>query len=161
MPQHRNPWHQHGGMYRSVNDLTVPWVASPVSDAPDLSFGASSGSIHLKPVVNINPPVIINRRSRCRLGRMIESWRSKFLSGIARHAIDHGIGKDVQIDDAATARKFEGPLPRILPHEWKAWGYYHRPTINGVVVNNTCAFTWPQSYCNYLKFASSQISTPN
>ncbi|KAL4264066.1 DUF6699 domain-containing protein [Pleurotus pulmonarius] len=118
----REPWMQFGGFYRPINDLSQPWVASPAVTTQTLPLAKFALAIHERPVA-------VDDGDRGKKHRR-KAWR--FLDRLRGSGSPSSTKRNVSVPATEPFMSDQVPLP-----EWKAYGYYACPRVNGVVVRNS------------------------
>ncbi|KAF9023420.1 hypothetical protein BDZ89DRAFT_1069906 [Hymenopellis radicata] len=128
------PWedhNKHGKFYRNVEGLDRPWLPSPVSSE------VASGPSDMYPYPYdarwrppTAPPLKVHYIGAHRRNLMTR-WLLRLLRRDRMNLV-HEI-------PMYHPYELDPPMPRYPPiplSEWKAWGYYARPNINGMHVHN-------------------------
>ncbi|SJL05853.1 uncharacterized protein ARMOST_09189 [Armillaria ostoyae] len=124
-------YNRHGGFYRPVKDLLAPWTPSPLRPAVPLPSEQSSQTpLKIPPA----PPYIIKTRyydvrahERSRLVRLIRHVLRLDYKVVKREIpMYHPLELDPPVPK----------YPSVPLSDWKAWGYYAWPSVNGGFVCN-------------------------
>ncbi|KAH7920076.1 hypothetical protein BV22DRAFT_1040288 [Leucogyrophana mollusca] len=131
------PWPDNGGPYRWVEDWDTPWVSSPIAppgpyQTPKFDgFPWSAALIHEE-----GGDEWKERRIRERRADRIVNSEKRRIKAMALWKSVKDLFHDSDGSKGKKGKKFPTTLPYVPPDRWKAYGYWARPTINGVQVHN-------------------------
>ncbi|KAH7887212.1 hypothetical protein F5I97DRAFT_1807635 [Phlebopus sp. FC_14] len=128
----RQPWPANGGIYRAVDSWDVPWVPTPPLTFDNPKFDGFPWDASLIHKESSEEKRIRRRRERA-AQRLIDAERRKKKCSRFWRSF-----KDL-FDDEENGKggwKLNPTLPFVPPWQWKAYGYWARPVINGVQVHN-------------------------
>ncbi len=154
---------KHGKFYRNVESLDRRWLPSPVSSEvasmPSDMYPYPYDARWRPPTA---PPLKVHYIGRTQQRNLMTRWlqrllresRSVFWSTNTAEVVEDRNRMDL-VHEIPMYHPYEldPPMPRYPPiplSEWKAWGYYARPNINGIHVHNQCECLWHHS-CEPLK----------
>ncbi|TFK23129.1 hypothetical protein FA15DRAFT_490702 [Coprinopsis marcescibilis] len=159
--QKKPRWQQHGGFYRPVHDISQPWQPSPRISSPQPILNAPAYQVPLR--ANGSPATSEESgetlMSEVAVGTLIERKakrvrRRSTLTRLKRRII-RWLDSSLELEGQVRRPWSEPPETHVRPqsspvvshrvqlNEWKEWGYYARPYVNGVQVYNT-----PSPYLN-------------
>lgn len=128
----RPEWYHHGGFYRSV-DLNVPWVASPQYHAKPIppTFVQFQPITVLPPSLDYSKSITSSKKKQrgFNVFQILKEWM--------------GDGTRVIYGASPSEETPQAPPMEVSMDEWKAWGYFARPTVEGVEVQNYPSTTPP------------------
>ncbi|KAG5642346.1 hypothetical protein DXG03_002970 [Asterophora parasitica] len=140
-------WMQHGGFYEPIDDLSTPWVGSPIIDKPQTApYAFISSPAHpkprplpppttapeIEPAVETTEPYAASRANRGR--RVISRALRKLADMIAKE--DKPI-RPSPVPVEPQREKYMEEEPEEVPlRDWKAWGYYAYPKLHGFYIKN-------------------------
>lgn len=160
----REVWDIHAGFYRDVDaDLSQPWQHSPVVKNTPLPLRSPLRPVFELPRTTYPPDRRDNASSSQTVTIGIPTRKLGFWARIRRFVksgmpIDNIIRGDLLFClvwrlgkfAAVETVRFDIPLhnpsfvpghaskdDRVKPHEWKAYGYWARPRVNGVECSNS------------------------
>ncbi|KAL1736782.1 hypothetical protein EV714DRAFT_197855 [Schizophyllum commune] len=122
-------YHDHAGLYRWINDLNTPFVPSPPRHPPRELPPLDEGQVRRLLSGDPEPRSSVFVRA----GRKISKLSKNVLKGRNQpRAVAHA--EYLARNHHHRVARRPSPLPL---REWKAYGYYARPCVNGVWVDNT------------------------
>ncbi|KAH7908537.1 hypothetical protein BJ138DRAFT_1103436 [Hygrophoropsis aurantiaca] len=136
----KQPWPANGGPYRWIQNLETPWLASPaqtieIGAYQSLKFDGFPWDATL--IHDETPFEKKDRRFReRRADRITRSDTRRVKMKAVWKAVKEIFRDEDQPIKGSKNAKFSTTLPFVPADRWKAYGYWARPTVNGVQVHN-------------------------
>ncbi|KAJ3839793.1 hypothetical protein F5878DRAFT_102967 [Lentinula raphanica] len=137
---------------RSVNDLSVPWVPSPLTPArplPPSSVGSPRTKKTLQFRIPDSSPLSPLLETGTRASERRKHRHLSFLRSVKKRLkprktesrktvtpVHKILEVEIEQCDPAELEPSATVTPPVPLSDWKAWSYYARPCVNGVNVNN-------------------------